>query len=1550
MMALARLWFASWLLLLTSIATNAWADTTLVGSMTLGDGNNAIASDVVMSRSGSVYQPIYPIHFKLTAASTITEVRLKNVTGLSQAAVLVIWSSAGVQLHKSLANVGRSTFQIPGGLALGAGDYQIWVWGQCLQGGVSEFKPNCNNWDEVSYTDIELIGAISDDIALIQRRHIGSTNTNNGYTGTSLFPNIGSSNPVDINFTLAESSSFNQLMLFNLRNPSRTTIELLLIEPSGTSTRINFVSDSGNLVVNNPTLSSRLLAPGQYKLRINEAFRLDISWDDIVIDFISRVSTLPRCEDVFNSAVHPISRDKLDIPPNNGADGSFVRNTGAADDTLAARDYFYSSGSLSFANDSYRLTNNSPSTRMLFNSNFTTYVTGGTLVLNSSNLPERLVIATKANVIIAAGTTVNGFIFAEGSININAGAVVNGAVAAAGQISNNGTVNYRPDALAKTDFNGMCRNTPAPVQQAIQYGQIALGAHTFVTPFSAPPLVFVMPNLDPTNPDADAPSSVKVSNITKTGFIVEQIAPPNRFGGVVKPMSKVDFVAVLPGETTLPDGKKVYAGSITTNASQRGQRGGNWQSIDFSSAGFSEAPAVLLQRASFNNNCWLTASGREPSSNILTSFDVALEVSEVYDGSGAGTCVPGGNSIDNLRAEEIYWLAGTGMGSFMQGGEEIRYEFGFGSNHRAGQSTLNLTQQCRNFNNFKQDYGNPPLFISNKRTRNGGDGGWARRCDISRNQFGVTVDEDQYRDAERTHYQETFSYFSITNIAQTATESLEIVTEVDALTCDAHSIKVRALKDGRLNTLYTGLIQLSTTTNKGRWGVISGGGNLLPNPSQDNGLASYQFVNADNGEVTLSLFHQQAGAVTVRAENIANGTLATANIVFRPYGYRINPVDITGPGAGQYHYANKPFQVTLTAVGKDPSTGSCGVITQYTNTQQVKFWSSYNAPAQVAGTAVEVNQLAIAKNAASAVDQPIVFNAGISVPISINYPDAGRILLSARDDVGLGAPPLGLINEIVQGSQLFTFSPKKLNVRSGSISGYLRDGSGQTSIGNGVASDSGFIRAALPPATLDFVTQRQYDTFDLQVEALIDCSNDPKNHCVSQPLARSFYHDLNLSHTATFPNAPALGIATLSGKNINVEPYRMQAAEQGLAQIQHLAWNEVGRINLAISASQYLSDATAQAATPIAKAEQEVGRFYPAYLKADSMLAQPACLAGGFSYLDQQQIALNLTLSAYAQGVAPIAVTNYDTVKGYPTASDTNQRWQWSAANSAGDLVQSDARTRLLMDPQTYRWQLGRFTLSAEPIGLAKLDPHAVDGPFTQASASLAELQLAITGKDGERLQTDAATQCAQGGAGVCRLGELGDIYYGRLAANSRHGSELTALRVPLVVERFNGTQFEVNSLDSCSALTYQAGNLVPIAQFNWAVDDNKDGNLDRGGNESPIPIANKSTAISMLNATAVAGEMNLSFSAPQAQGRFSYAIDLNPAASTALCWLRFDWDKSGVIANQCGAWNGGLSPCSDVMTNGGTSSRNNDCARGEVEFGLFRGNDRIIYRLEVNN
>ena len=89
MMALARLWFASWLLLLTSIATNAWADTTLVGSMTLGDGNNAIASDVVMSRSGSVYQPNYPIHFKLTAASTITEVRLKNVTGLSQAAVLV---------------------------------------------------------------------------------------------------------------------------------------------------------------------------------------------------------------------------------------------------------------------------------------------------------------------------------------------------------------------------------------------------------------------------------------------------------------------------------------------------------------------------------------------------------------------------------------------------------------------------------------------------------------------------------------------------------------------------------------------------------------------------------------------------------------------------------------------------------------------------------------------------------------------------------------------------------------------------------------------------------------------------------------------------------------------------------------------------------------------------------------------------------------------------------------------------------------------------------------------------------------------------------------------------------------------------------------------------------------------------------------------------------------------------------------------------------------------------------------------------------------------
>ncbi|MCE2596045.1 H-type lectin domain-containing protein [Motilimonas cestriensis] len=1535
------------------IQSQVWADTTLYGGMTVGDGNDAIAPNVAVSQSNGgispTYQAHYPIHFKITAASPISQVKLLNASATIEPAVLVIWDASGNQLYRGIANLGNHTFNISG-LILAPGDYQLFAWGQCLQGQGREFSNNCNDWDELSYRNIELVGALSDDIALIQRQHIGPTNNNDGYTGNSLFPNAGSANPLDVSFALTTVSNFTSITLYNLRNPDNTQAELLLIEPNGTSHQIGYISGSGDVVATNPVLSSLDFAPGQYVLRINALNGFDISWDDIVIDFTSRISTLPLCEDVFNGAVNATSSDVLYIPPNNGADGDFDRLTSAADETLAARDYFYGRGFVQFANDSYQLANNSATTRMLFTSNFSTFASNGTIVLNNSNLAENLLIATKANVEIGADTTVNGFIFAEGTISIAPGAVVNGAIAAAGQISNNGTVNYRPDAIANTDFNGMCRNAPPAVQQEIQYGQVALGSVTFDVPFSAKPLVFVMPNLDTSDPDNDGPATLQVTNVTATGFTVAQVSPPTRHGGVAKPMSRVDYVAVLPGVTLLPDGNQILAGIEQVNAVQRGQQGGSWKTIDLSVGAFMQAPAVLLQRHSFNNNCWLTATGQVPSINALSAFDVALEASGVFDASGGGTCVPAGVPLSSLQAEEVQWLAGTGVGSFIQNGDEVRYEFGFADNHNSGSNGLDLSDQCVNLNNLQQDYFTPPLLIANKRTRNGGNGGWARRCEISRLQFGMAVDADLYTDIERKHQQESFSYFAITNNGPALTESLEMITEVDALTCEAHSIKVRALKDGRLNTLYTGLVQLSTSSNLGRWQLVDGAGTLLPNPTLDNGLASYQFVTGDSGEVELSLFHQQGGSVTVTAENISNGTLASANVDFRPYGYQIDAVDRSGPGAGQYHYSNKPFQVTLTAVGKDPNTGSCGVIAEYTGDQQVKLWSSYDAPAQVAGTSVEINRQTIAKDALNAVEQTINFTSGVSAPITVNYPDAGRILLSARDDVGLGAPTIGVDDEIIQGGQLFTFSPRLLRVKTDSVIGYLRDGSNETSVANGVATDDGFIRAALPPDGIDFTTQRSYDTFELKVDALIDCSDDPNNHCATQPIARSFYHELQLSHDVILPTSPLLGDVTLSGRNISSERYPMQPAELGSAHIQHLAWSEVGNLSLQVDARDYLNDSLAQLATPITAATQQIGRFFPAFLLADSMLALPACQAGGFSYLDQQAIALSLTLSAYNQGVSPNVVSNYDTAKGYPTASDTNQNWDWSVANNASVLVQADSSSRLMINSHPFEWLSGQFRLSAEPIGLAKLNPHGVDGPFvSEAPFSQAALQLAVMGKDGEQLQQDANTLCNNGGAaGVCELGNLGSIYYGRLAAQSRHGSELADLRVPLVLERYNGSQFEPNTLDSCTALTYQPAASIPVAEFNWAVDSNDDGSLNQGGNETPIPIANKSSAIKMLNAQGVNGEMNMLFGAPLARGQFSYAIDLNPASGNTLCWLRFDWSGSGEITNSCGT--GNSNSCSDEMISGVTSARSNDCARGEVTFGLYRGNDRIIYRLEVNN
>lgn len=207
-------------------------------------------------------------------------------------------------------------------------------------------------------------------------------------------------------------------------------------------------------------------------LKLKMENNTEITWKDDMEDVdlgdacnVTSPPSLAQCDAIFNGAVHALTSETLAIPTFSPT-VDYIRTQSDPDETFNSnQDYYYISGGISANSSSFNLNSTASTVRKLFSSTFTTTGSSGNVNLNprqageTSDKPERLLISSNGSLVIAANTVVNGFIYSKGAIQINAGAVINGAVAAEGSIANNGTVNYMPNAIVRTDFNGMCENT-----------------------------------------------------------------------------------------------------------------------------------------------------------------------------------------------------------------------------------------------------------------------------------------------------------------------------------------------------------------------------------------------------------------------------------------------------------------------------------------------------------------------------------------------------------------------------------------------------------------------------------------------------------------------------------------------------------------------------------------------------------------------------------------------------------------------------------------------------------------------------------------------------------------------------------------------------------------------------------------------------------------------------------------------------------------------------------------------------------------------------------
>ncbi|WP_318487647.1 DUF6701 domain-containing protein [Photobacterium leiognathi] len=255
----------------------------------------------------------------------------------------------------------------------------------------------------------------------------------------------------------------------------------------------------------------------------------------------------------------------------------------------------------------------------------------------------------------------------------------------------------------------------------------------FKKQYSQTPLVFLMPTIPANNPDADRPQTVSLLNVTKDSFTIKQFSAPldDDIKLNQELMMSISYFVMEPGELTLDDGNKIYAGFINTGkyAGDGEDSKPAYENVNISDFSFSESPIVLSEVQTRNNNRWFTSAVHNITARQLK---LGLEITRVErdDVPDDDKSFPKTEKIAYLVSEPTSGLSGG-----------YQYEFSKGSVPRATGDTP-LKVACNDSNGFQQRYDALPFVIGGKLERNGGQGGWLRRCALTDKGVSFVIDED----------------------------------------------------------------------------------------------------------------------------------------------------------------------------------------------------------------------------------------------------------------------------------------------------------------------------------------------------------------------------------------------------------------------------------------------------------------------------------------------------------------------------------------------------------------------------------------------------------------------------------------------------------------------------------------------------------------------------------------------------------------------------------------------------------------------------------------
>ncbi|MEM7366245.1 MAG: DUF6701 domain-containing protein, partial [Pseudomonadota bacterium] len=686
-------------------------------------------------------------------------------------------------------------------------------------------------------------------------------------------------------------------------------------------------------------------------------------------------------------------------------------------------------------------------------------------------------------------------------------------------------------------------------------GGLAVTSETFAEAFTVVPRVFTLPTTEETEP-----ASVRVFNITTTGFQIAQVQPTGEPGAADS--MTVDYVAVADGIHELVTGVTLEVGAFDTTTTIA-RTGGSFDTLTFTH-GFGAAPVLLTEIQSSNNETINPANVSVPflevgvNSVATGSAEVALERAEATPGTVA-------------QAETIAYLAiDAGVsGTANIGGTDILFE----TQKVTGIAGYDNGCYSRSLIN---SYGASPLVIGSQTLRAGNNGGWVRRCSLTSSNVGLTIDEDRTTDSERAHITENVDLLVFEGPFSGNLLNLNLVISGPGTgsTCSGNTVTLRVEDDdGNLLTNYTGLVNLTTSTTRGTW-TTSGSG-TLNDPTSGDGSASYTFAAGDGGQVDLLLSSPTSEDLTVTAEDpVESINATTGTITLRDNLFEISENDAFDDDviAGRSHQ----FQVEL--VRRDGAT--CSVDTTYSGTYSLKAWISRDAadPGGIAPSLVAATTLAsMPSTEPGSTNIDVTFTSGVA-GIELESSDVGRYTLMMLDDSQSHAG-IDLVSttfsspHVVRPFAIRVVATGNPSATTSTGSTYVSAGSDFTVTASGVlyeASDDD----GVPTGTAG--------------DGIADQHDDLVNNGVTPAFGQ--VETVQLGHALLAPVAGAAG--SLTGASTLLSTFTTGNAS---AVFQY---TEVGIIALSavISDGSYLGASTA-VTTRLAVGSGPVGRFYPDHFR-----------------------------------------------------------------------------------------------------------------------------------------------------------------------------------------------------------------------------------------------------------------------------------------------------------------------------------------------------------------